>query len=89
MFAVIVKVFSYLIDVVHNCADMSLRDGLFHDYKKYGKVARVCLYTTGHVKYAIVWFRKPEDAQKALEGSHDKKIFGCKVQVYPVCFLNI
>ena len=62
---------------------MSLREGLFHDYKKYGKVTAVRIINKTSVKQAVVCFRKQEDAEKALESSHDKKFFGSKVEVEP------
>lgn len=39
-------------------ADTSLRDGLFHEYKKYGKVNAVLVAGVGEERYAIVSFRK-------------------------------
>nr|XP_022339400.1 msx2-interacting protein-like isoform X3 [Crassostrea virginica] len=61
--------------------DTSLRDGLFHEYKKYGKVNAVLVAGVGDERYAIVSFRKPEDAAKALSASHDKVFFGSKIKV--------
>lgn len=34
-------------------------------------------------RYALVCFKKPEDVEKALEVSHDKLFFGCKIEVAP------
>ena len=62
-------------------ADISLKDGLFHDYKKHGKVTTVKIVGIGSDRYAMVCFKKPEDAEKALEASHDKRFFGVKIQV--------
>jgi hypothetical protein len=38
--------------------DTSLRDGLFHEYKKYGKVNAVLVAGAGDERYAVVSFRK-------------------------------
>lgn len=38
--------------------DTSLRDGLFHEYKKYGKVNAVLVAGAGEERYAVVSFRK-------------------------------
>lgn len=34
-------------------------------------------------RYALVCFKKPDDVEKALEVSHDKLFFGCKIDVEP------
>lgn len=54
-------------------SDTSLKDGLFHEYKKHGKVTWVKVVGQGPERYAIVCFKKPEDVEKALEVSN---IFG-------------
>ncbi|KAK7481424.1 hypothetical protein BaRGS_00027380 [Batillaria attramentaria] len=64
-------------------SDSSLRDGLFHNYKKHGKVTSVQIATENGERYAIVSFRKPEDACKALEASQGKMFFGTKIKVSP------
>ncbi|XP_030745422.1 protein split ends-like isoform X3 [Sitophilus oryzae] len=68
-------------------SDTSLKDGLFHEYKKHGKVRWVKVVGQNADRYAIVCFKKPEDAEKALEVSYDKLFFGCKIEVasYAVC----
>ncbi|XP_036369681.1 msx2-interacting protein isoform X4 [Octopus sinensis] len=62
-------------------SDTSLRDGLFHEYKKHGKVTSVQVLGQGEERYSVVSFRKPEDAAKALEASQDKMFFGKKIKV--------
>ncbi|KAF4517733.1 hypothetical protein B566_EDAN002938 [Ephemera danica] len=64
-------------------SDTSLKDGLFHEYKKHGKVTWVKVVGSGSDRYALVCFKKPEDVDKALEVSHDKLFFGCKIDVAP------
>ncbi|ESO10711.1 hypothetical protein HELRODRAFT_72109, partial [Helobdella robusta] len=63
--------------------DSSIRDGLYHDYKKYGKVLSVNVIGQADDRHAIVSFKKSEDAAKALEASQEKKFFGTKLQVFP------
>lgn len=63
--------------------DTSLKDGLFHEYKKHGKVTWVKVVGQGSDRYALVCFKKPEDVEKALQVSHDKLFFGCKIEVAP------
>lgn len=62
-------------------SDTSLKDGLFHEYKKHGKVTWVKVVGQNADRHAIVCFKKPEDAEKALEVSYDKLFFGCKIEV--------
>lgn len=38
--------------------DTSLRDGLFHEYKKHGKVTSVNVIGETDTRYAIVSFKK-------------------------------
>lgn len=64
-------------------SDTSLKDGLFHEYKKHGKVTWVKVVGQNHDRYALVCFKKPEDVDKALEVSQDKLFFGCKIEVQP------
>ncbi|XP_055296443.1 protein split ends isoform X2 [Sitodiplosis mosellana] len=64
-------------------SDTSLKDGLFHEYKKHGKVTWVKVVGQSSERYALVCFKKPEDVVKALEVSHDKLFFGCKIAVAP------
>ncbi|XP_068223812.1 protein split ends-like isoform X2 [Palaemon carinicauda] len=63
--------------------ETSLREGLFHDYKKHGKVMAVRLLGSGNDRFAVVCFKKPEDAEKALDASREKLFFGVKIQVAP------
>ena len=45
----------------HSCfppPDTSLRDGLFHEYKKHGKVTSVNVFGQSEDRYAIVSFKK-------------------------------
>ena len=39
-------------------SDSSLRDGLFHEYKKHGKVTTVQIVNEGDNRHAVVSFRK-------------------------------
>lgn len=64
-------------------SDTSLKDGLFHEYKKHGKVTWVKVVGQSSERHAIVCFKKPEDVEKALEVSYDKLFFGCKIDVAP------
>ena len=63
--------------------DSSLKDGLFHEYKKHGRVTMVKVIGQGPERFAVVCFKKYEDVEKALEVSKDKQFFGCKIEVSP------
>lgn len=67
-------------------SETSLREGLFHDYKKHGKVMAVRLQGSGNDRFAVVCFKKPEDAEKALDASREKLFFGVKIQVSAAAF---
>ncbi|XP_049817476.1 protein split ends isoform X3 [Aethina tumida] len=64
-------------------SDTSLKDGLFHEYKKHGKVTWVKVVGQNADRHAIVCFKKPEDVEKAIEVSYDKLFFGHKIEVAP------
>lgn len=64
-------------------SDTSLKDGLYHEYKKHGKVAWVRISGTGQERFAIVCFKSAEHATKAVSVSQGKLFFGCKIQVTP------
>ena len=38
--------------------DTSLRDGLYHEYKKYGKVVSVSILGEAEERHAVVTFKK-------------------------------
>lgn len=61
--------------------DTSLKDGLFHEYKKHGKVTMVKVVGQGTERFAVVCFKKYEDVETALKESRDKQFFGCKIEV--------
>ncbi|KAF0765942.1 msx2-interacting protein-like isoform X1 [Aphis craccivora] len=62
-------------------SDTSLKDGLYHEYKRHGKVTCVKVVGQGCERYALVFFKKTEDVDKALQVSHDKSFFGSKIEV--------
>jgi len=62
-------------------SDTSLKDGLYHEYKKHGKVSWVRVCGVGAERYAIVCFKSTDHASRAVSSSQDKLFFGCKIQV--------
>lgn len=64
-------------------SDTSLKDGLFHEYKKHGKVTSVKVVGVNSDRYALVCFKKRDDVDKALEVSRNKLFFGSKIEVVP------
>lgn len=49
---------SSLFWIILFCVDTSLKDGLFHEYKKHGKVTMVKVIGQGTERYAVVCFKK-------------------------------
>lgn len=62
-------------------ADTSLKDGLFHEFKKYGKVTSVQIHGASEDRYGLVFFRQQEDQEKALSVSKGKLFFGMNIEV--------
>lgn len=63
------------------CADTSLKDGLFHEFKKHGKVTSVQIHGASEDRYGLVFFRQQEDQEKALGASKGKLFFGMQIEV--------
>ncbi|XP_041702338.1 msx2-interacting protein isoform X2 [Coregonus clupeaformis] len=61
--------------------DTSLKDGLFHEFKKYGKVTSVQIHGALEERYGLVFFRQQEDQEKALGASKGKLFFGMQIEV--------
>ncbi|XP_077007285.1 msx2-interacting protein isoform X2 [Tamandua tetradactyla] len=61
--------------------DTSLKDGLFHEFKKFGKVTSVQIHGTSEERYGLVFFRQQEDQEKALTASKGKLFFGMQIDV--------
>ncbi|XP_077167134.1 msx2-interacting protein isoform X2 [Paroedura picta] len=61
--------------------DTSLKDGLFHEFKKYGKVTSVQIHGASEERYGLVFFRQQEDQEKALNASKGKLFFGMQIDV--------
>lgn len=61
--------------------DTSLKDGLFHEFKKHGKVTSVQIHGASEDRYGLVFFRQQEDQEKALTVSKGKLFFGMQIEV--------
>uniref|UniRef100_A0A8C7UV30 Msx2-interacting protein n=1 Tax=Oncorhynchus mykiss TaxID=8022 RepID=A0A8C7UV30_ONCMY len=61
--------------------DTSLKDGLFHEFKKHGKVTSVQIHGASEDRYGLVFFRQQEDQEKALNVSKGKLFFGMMIEV--------
>ncbi|XP_063001160.1 uncharacterized protein LOC134411350 isoform X2 [Elgaria multicarinata webbii] len=61
--------------------DTGLKDGLFHEFKKYGKVTSVQIHGASEERYGLVFFRQQEDQEKALNASKGKLFFGMQIEV--------
>lgn len=62
-------------------SDTSLKDGLFHEFKKHGKVTSVQIHGVSEERYGLVFFRQQEDQEKALSASKGKLFFGMQIDV--------
>lgn len=62
-------------------SDTNLREGLFHEYKKHGKITSVHVRGQGEDRSCIITFKKIEDAQKAYASSKGKVFFGTPIFV--------
>ena len=63
-------------NTINNChydsmhlTDSNIKDGLYHEFKKYGRIISVRVFDQGIGRYAIVYFKKPEEAERALNES--------------------
>jgi hypothetical protein len=67
--------------VLFDSVDTSLKDGLFHEFKKFGKVTSVQIHGASEERYGLVFFRQQEDQEKALTASKGKLFFGMQIEV--------
>ncbi len=67
--------------LVFYSTDTSLKDGLFHEFKKHGKVTSVQIHGASEDRYGLVFFRQQEDQEKALTVSKGKLFFGMLIEV--------
>ena len=44
--------------MVFTLLDGSIREGLFHEFKKHGEVTRIAVHGQGSSRYALVYFRR-------------------------------
>ncbi|XP_039251148.2 uncharacterized protein LOC120328686 isoform X2 [Styela clava] len=58
----------------------SLRDGVFHEFKKYGKVKSVLIRGEGVDRHALVLFRTAAEANKAVSHAKTKLLFGAAIE---------
>ncbi|KAH9285043.1 Uncharacterized protein ECG_02667 [Echinococcus granulosus] len=70
-------------------SDTNLREGLFHEYKKHGKITSLAIKGTGSSRFAHITFKLGEDAEKAYEHSKGKVFFGVSVHAELVDGLDI
>ncbi|XP_073512212.1 msx2-interacting protein-like isoform X2 [Phyllobates terribilis] len=61
--------------------DSSLKDGFYHEFKKYGTVTSVQIHGVSEERYGLVFFRQQEDQEKALNASKGKLFFGMQIEV--------
>ncbi|KAG9466152.1 hypothetical protein GDO78_017137 [Eleutherodactylus coqui] len=61
--------------------DTSLKDGLFHEFKKSGKVSSVQIHGVSEERYGLVFFRQQEDQEQVLSASKGKLFFGRQIEV--------
>ncbi|KAF7258605.1 hypothetical protein EG68_03880 [Paragonimus skrjabini miyazakii] len=62
-------------------SDTNLREGLFHEYKKHGKITSVVVRGQAEERYCLITFKRSEDAARALELSRGKLFFGIAISV--------
>lgn len=48
------------------CLDTNIKDGLYHEFKKYGRITHVRVFGQLNDRYAVVFFKKREEAERAL-----------------------
>ncbi|CAH8473669.1 unnamed protein product [Heterobilharzia americana] len=69
-------------------SDTNLREGLFHEYKKHGKITSVFVRGQDEERICIITFKRSEDAERALASSKGKVFFGTPISVHPHEGLN-
>lgn len=60
--------------------DLSIKDALFHEFKKVGEIVNIRIVGTEKERYALVKFRRSEDAEKSLQ-SNNKIFLGNEMKI--------
>ena len=47
-------------------AESNLKEGLYHDFKKYGRIKTIQFHDQGSIRHAVVVYEKTNSAEKAL-----------------------
>lgn len=68
-------------NIMARSGDSSVRDGLYHEFKKYGDVVRIYVNGQGSSRYAIIHFRRPEDAERGIEACRGKMFLGAEMDL--------
>ncbi|XP_044167630.1 msx2-interacting protein-like isoform X3 [Acropora millepora] len=68
-------------NILARSGDNSVRDGLYHEFKKYGDVTRIYVNGQGSSRYAIIHFRRPEDAERGYEACRGKMFLGAEMDL--------
>ncbi|XP_071946169.1 uncharacterized protein [Antedon mediterranea] len=61
--------------------DTSIKDGLFHEFKKFGQVTAVTVQGSADDRFGIVFFKRSEDMEKAMQTSKGKLFFGSEMRL--------
>ncbi|XP_065183865.1 daf-12-interacting protein 1-like isoform X2 [Sycon ciliatum] len=71
--------------VVRNISDRhterSLCEGLFHEFKKHGEVKQVNVHEENGNRFAVVEFKKAQEAESAMETVQNRTFFGCEMKI--------
>ncbi|XP_065061229.1 msx2-interacting protein-like isoform X2 [Rhopilema esculentum] len=60
--------------------DGSIKDALFHEFKKVGEIVNIKILGTEKDRYALIKFRRSEDAEKSLQ-SNNKTFLGNEMKI--------
>ncbi|XP_028393826.1 msx2-interacting protein-like isoform X2 [Dendronephthya gigantea] len=61
--------------------DTTIRGGLYHEFKKHGDVGQIKVFGRDSNRYAIVYFRRPDDLVKAMESCQRKMFLGFEMDI--------
>ncbi|KAH7642214.1 hypothetical protein HUG17_5259 [Dermatophagoides farinae] len=65
----------------HRLTDSNIKDSLFYEFKRHGKIVNTFIRGQGFDRFAVVVFSKPEEAERAVKESNDKQFLGSRVEI--------
>lgn len=62
------------------CVDTALREAIFHEFKKFGKILSILIMDKYGERTALVSFRRSDDAARAFDNAKGLLVCGTRIR---------